>query len=592
MKINKFLYLLIYLFFVNALFAQNKQIDSLKNLLRTNKEDTNKVGVLNKIADKLLYVGNYETSLLYANQAKIIAEKLEFKKGLANAYNLIGVIYWRQGNYSLSLKNHFTALKIRKEVSSKHEMAASYNAIGTVYDALGNYPEALKNYFASLRIEEEIADKEGIAISFNNIGNTYQHQIKYPEALKNHFAALKIEEEIHDKEGIGYSYNNIGNIYALMNKLPQALKNHFAALKIREENGDKRGIAWSYNNIGSIYDMQGNYTEALKNQFAALKILEAIKDKEGIESAYVNIGATYKDLKKYKEAEDYNIKGLNLAKEIGDLEDVENANFTLSEIYEITGKYKQALENYKDYVVARDSILNEESDVKSLQIANQYESEKKEKEIAILKVDQTIAEAQHKRKQLIYAAVILIVMIMAFFIVGRQRLKSKKDKVIFEKQEALLQAEKQKAEDDLVHAKNLLNNYTENLIEKNRTVEELQFEIEKLKGLKAAEIYKEKIDNLDDLNNATILTNEDWEKFKELFEQVYKGFFIRLKDKLPNLTNAEIRLMSLIKLNLDTKQMANMLGVSPDTITKTRYRLRKKIDLGEQQDLDVLVQSI
>ena len=50
--------------------------------------------------------------------------------------------------------------------------------------------------------------------------------------------------------------------------------------------------------------------------------------------------------------------------------------------------------------------------------------------------------------------------------------------------------------------------------------------------------------------------------------------------------------MSLIKLKLDTKQMASMLGVSPDTITKTKYRLRKKIELGEQQDLDLLVQFI
>jgi DNA-binding CsgD family transcriptional regulator len=137
-----------------------------------------------------------------------------------------------------------------------------------------------------------------------------------------------------------------------------------------------------------------------------------------------------------------------------------------------------------------------------------------------------------------------------------------------------------------------LDNYTENLIGKSKAIEELNIEIEKLKGLKSTEIYNKKIDNLDDLTNSTILTNDDWEKFKDLFEQVYKGFFTKLRDKYANLSKAEIRLISLMKLNLDTKQMANMLGVSPSTITMTKYRLRKKINLTEKEDIDLIIQSL
>jgi tetratricopeptide (TPR) repeat protein len=573
-------------------FAQNKNIDSLLTLLKTNKEDTNKVITLNEIAWELYKIGSYDTAIMYADTAKTIAMAIGYKKGIVSAHNKMGNDYEKKGNYPLALKNHITCLKLCKEMGNKKSIASCYNNIGIVYYNQGNYPEALKNYYASLKLFEEIGNEQGIAQTYNGIGNIYKDQHNYPEALKNHFASLKIKEKIGDKVAIAFSYDNIGNIYYYQKKISEALKNYYAALKIQEEVGDKKSISDSYNNIGNCYADQGNYQEALKSLSLSLKIREQIGDKQGLARSLGNIGEIYKDLKNYQEAEKYINKALVISIEINSKDLIKDDYIYLSIIDSAKGDYKAAYEHYKMYFIYNDSIYNEENAEQINSLSAKYESEKKEKEIAVLKVEQTITEDEHKRKQLIYASISILITIMAFFILNWQRLKSKKDKIIFEKQEALLQAEKQKAEDELLHAKKLLDNYTENLIDKNKAIEELQFENEKLKGLKAAELYKEKIDNLDDLNNATILTNEDWEKFKELFEQVYKGFFIRLKDKLPNLTNAEIRLMSLIKLNLDAKQMANMLGVSPETITKTKYRLRKKINLPENQDIESLVQSI
>jgi DNA-binding CsgD family transcriptional regulator len=65
-----------------------------------------------------------------------------------------------------------------------------------------------------------------------------------------------------------------------------------------------------------------------------------------------------------------------------------------------------------------------------------------------------------------------------------------------------------------------------------------------------------------------------------------------LKEKLPDLTQAEIRLVCLTKLNLDTKEMAGILGVSFATIRQSRYRLRKKFGLSDEGGIDDLVNSI
>ena len=152
--------------------------------------------------------------------------------------------------------------------------------------------------------------------------------------------------------------------------------------------------------------------------------------------------------------------------------------------------------------------------------------------------------------------------------------------------------EKRRMEDELANAKVMLDEYIHGMVEKNTLLEKFKEDIEELKNLKSKEINEVRIEDLEHLNKATILTEEDWDKFKKLFEQVYKGFFTRLKDKIPDLTQAEIRLVCLTKLKVDTKQMAGILGVSAETIRKSRYRLRKKLGLWEEDSIESIAESI
>ncbi len=87
------------------------------------------------------------------------------------------------------------------------------------------------------------------------------------------------------------------------------------------------------------------------------------------------------------------------------------------------------------------------------------------------------------------------------------------------------------------------------------------------------------------LIRSVILTDADWDRFRALFDQVYPTYLLRLRRQYPTLTPAETRLICLTQLALSTKEMANMLGVSADTIVKTRYRIRKKVNLPEGSNL-------
>ncbi|MBI4946031.1 MAG: tetratricopeptide repeat protein [Bacteroidetes bacterium] len=424
-KIPPALCLFFYSFLV--LHANNPK-DSLHQLIRFDKEDTNKVTHLNTLCREYQKIGSYDTAFRYGDIALQLAIELEFPKGIATAYNNIGIIYTYQGNYSRALENYFAALKIRKEINDKQGIAASYNNIGNVYYNQGNYDKAMENYLASLQIQKKFGDKQGIAASYNNIGGIYYHQGKYDKALENHFSALKIRKETGDEQSIFVSYNNIGTIYCEQGKYDKALENHFAALKIRQETGDKLGIAVSYNNIGNIYCKQGSYDNALENYFAALKIRQEASDKQGLARIYIGIANVYTKKVKYTEAMEWLEKGIRLAKEIGANPLLLEAYRKLSEANEKMNDYRNAYKYFQLYSQLKDSLYHKASSVQMAEMQTKYETEKKENEIQFqsLKIsEQQIQIRQNKTLQAFLFTGIAFIIIIALLLFNRNKMKQR-----------------------------------------------------------------------------------------------------------------------------------------------------------------------
>lgn len=92
-----------------------------------------------------------------------------------------------------------------------------------------------------------------------------------------------------------------------------------------------------------------------------------------------------------------------------------------------------------------------------------------------------------------------------------------------------------------------------------------------------------------DLTQINLLTPDDWTEFRQRFEQVHPYFLEQLRIQFADLTPAEERLMALSKLNLDSHRMSRMLGISPESIRKSKYRMRKKWGLDGSSPLSKLL---
>jgi adenylate cyclase len=440
--------------FLHITYSQDQHlVDSLQSLLETPMQDTSRIQILNRLSRA--YMGNdHDKAMDYAIQSLDLSGQIGYKKGISSSYNNIGNIFYRKGELHEALKNYSASLKINEELGLKSYIASSNNNIGNIYKQQGNYPEALKNYSAALKISEELGDKSNIAGSSLNIGTIYYFQGNYPEALKNYSTALKIFEELGQKQGIVSTYNNIGNIYRQQGNYPGALENFTEGLKISEEAGDKQSIASTYINIGNIYEREGNYPEALTKYLVALKISEELGDKNNIAGLYLNIGKINTRQKKYDEASGYLNKALSLSKAIGVLETIKECYSGLSELSIARGNYKQALEQYKLYIDARDSLVNKENTRKIVQQQMQYEFDKKE---SVAKAEQekkdALAQKELQKQKWVRNGLIIgfATVLLIAYIFFRQRNRISKEKKISEKERKKAEEEKKRSEELLLN---------------------------------------------------------------------------------------------------------------------------------------------
>jgi tetratricopeptide (TPR) repeat protein len=415
---SRFLFSFIGFFIFPFCFSQNTKIDSLRNVLKTEQEDSNKVNTLNSVSDLTWRSGNYTQAKKDAEGAFSLSEKIKYLKGEANAYNNLGNICTNQSIY----------------------------------------PEALKNHFEALKIRENIQDKKGIAASCNNIGNIYMYQGNYADALAIQQKGLKIRIEIGDKKIIANSYFNIGNIYMNEHNSLAAMTNHLTALKIREEIGDKLGIAYSNNCIAIVYEDEKDYQNGFDFQLKAFGMEKELGDKNGMAISLDHLGFCSLKLGKYEEATKYLEDGLILSKEIHGLSEIQENYQARYLLDSIRNNYKDAVADYKLFVIYRDSIFNEENTKKTVQAQMQYEFDKKEAETrSSQEKKDAIAKSDKERQEVILLFVIGgIVLVVGFALfIYRSYLQKQKANVEITMQKSIVENKQKEILDSIRYAKRI-----------------------------------------------------------------------------------------------------------------------------------------
>jgi DNA-binding CsgD family transcriptional regulator len=134
-----------------------------------------------------------------------------------------------------------------------------------------------------------------------------------------------------------------------------------------------------------------------------------------------------------------------------------------------------------------------------------------------------------------------------------------------------------------------MDDFAQRILDKNKLITDLEKKIKSAPGFNSSTETARK--SLEELSKLKILTNDDWDKFQMNYNKIFPGIIKSVLTASPELTEAELRMFLLIKLGISIREVATVLGISQESVRKTRYRMRKKLNIGEYDDLDEFVKN-
>lgn len=370
--------------------------------------------------------------------------------------------------------------------------------------------------------------------------------------------------------------NTIGLTCHKNNQLDSGLANFRSALQLAKQNGDTLWTARVLGNIARVLYQQQKFDSA----WALLQTDYGVSKQRGI---YDNAASASGWKARASLALGNKTAAITEAREAISLlalwpngPYLRDTYYALTQIFRAMGQYDSAFYYSERYSALNDS-LEKEVATSSLAISrarlnnevSRFNIQKlnREKETVLLWRNIMIAS-------------IIIVSLIALLIINRQRLKEKIKTEKAEQEHLKMVQEKQLMETEIASAKEQLQMFTANIVEKTNLIEKLESQV------KGREANHEQQAIISELARLTILTEDDWNKFRNLFEKIYPGFFMKLKDSFPDITSAEQRMAALTRLRLTTRQIASMLGISVDSVHKSRQRLRQRLNLAADASLE------
>jgi len=443
---------------------------------------------------------------------------------LSILYYRLGGLYAEKMQYDSAYKYYDLSLNIANENSDKYQLALINNTIGSFYYGCENYDEAHEYYQQSYQLYQEISNSSGIASLANNLGEIERLNGAYRKALEFYNAALTINEKLQHHTNLSINHNNIGLTYAHLKEYDSSFYHLKRAETIALQHGSYKSLNLIQNSLGTYYMLVKKF-----------------------DSSYYYLTKAY--------GQSVNRNHLIQIKE--------NSN-ALSQLFEETGNTDSSFHYHKIFKSYNDSILNNKNLMRMglLIVRNKHENERR------------IERMEQSRKELIYIIVfisIFLVLIILILLWVNQRNKTRHSQLRMEH----LSLEKK-------YLNNELTDFALHISENNHLLEEIK------NSLKLIEINQGNETHINELKlklNTGLSNTQNKKILEQKVDEQNREFILKLKNKHPSLTKSELKLCSLHKLNLTTKDIAAINMVSPQAIKVARYRLRKKL----QVDSDVRI---
>lgn len=479
----------------------------------------------------------------------------------------------------------------RLKALETHDTAKLRNVVFTsalCYQNLSLYKLATEElqYYIELSGKGDFTTKDSFHV-FSALSSQYSHQSEYIESNKALFKAYSAAKHLQRNDYIITTFNNLANNYILLKQYDSAQYYLDSAYKMVTMGTQpwlqipldilRSRILRSQNDFDSAkevitkalgYAESINYTPKITNlKLSLAEILEFENDYQGIVSI---LAPEMKNAELWTKSHEY-VAALRVLKgahrNLGQLNAYDSLNnLHLATISNNALKAEQAQTSVLDYKL---KLLEEKQKLASLRQEKTH-----------------LAKTSSLKTWIIALAafLLLLTLVVARLIWKNQNYKREMLNIELQKSNQALH----KTKSELSHQEQALSEEQEQRIEAERR---LKLATQKLRALKEENSQNPISVDLPTFSSKKTDFDAQWNHFNALLNQTYSGFTDRLKRHHPDLTTQDIRILSLVRTGLDSKEIARIMGIGHQSVNKSRYRIRKKMDLNAQDDLlSVLVE--
>lgn len=515
--------------------------------------------------DNLRHFSQFDSALVQQYKINRIIERF-YPDRYAKACLDLAMIHYFLGNVD-SLNYWYNKVQAKMDENEALDGELLILASVIAYNK-SDFKLAVDQLIQAVKFFKEKGEDENLALTYQNLASAYGQIGELDLQNDYQLKAIKFFEE----KGMTYqwieNYNALGTNMNARGRLDEALYCYDLVYdKLKHENYPLL-LAQNNTNRANILEKKGLYDQAEQLFLEALNISSENGISYGVMLSNLNLGNLYRIKKKYDKSEKHLMSALEASIQMNTRREKALTYERLSWMERDRSNYKLAYEYQEKFFVLNDSLIGESVQKDVLKLREKYVFEKKEN--AILKLSE-------ERIYMQYIIVLLLVILLAIALISQWfRVKSKFKHNELENQRQELKFKLELKQKELLTAslnKISVNNIKENISEK---LKEIIGELPKSQ----AEKFKPLLFELHQNRDQNII-----EEFEVRFTNVYQSFFDNLKANAHNITSNELRIAALIRLNLSTKEIASLTFRSIGTIDNIRSSIRKKLNLGENENL-------
>jgi len=523
---------IVFLFSGNEIKAQWDDPDSLKNVIANSDNDTVIAHNYNKLS--FLYNGiNLDSSLFFAERGYEYASEILYDLEINRSYKHFGRCYAQLHKYNLALHYLERALILDSSYLNEGALAETFLMLGNVYRYMERYSLALEFDSLAYSIFKMFPKDQviyyNIAACLVNIGRDHYELDQMDSAVAYYSRFINHIGREGNAYFLFYYYARMGDVYFEDPVTYDLAKSYYdTASHYANVSGQSNELGYLNNRLGKISIETGQYDLALK---------------------FLGEATSYAD--KHGSADMY----------------LENIKY-FADYFNAIGEAEEANKFMLELIDLKDSIFKKDNAVMLAEFEVIHRTMEKENQILVLEED----KLQERIQRILFTTMAIVAGFIILLIIIYIRWRGIKTK-----------NEKKKLNDELDLKERELTSNALSLVKRNevltQTSDRLSGSISKLKEENQL-IIRQIVNDL-----KMELSDSAWGDFEMRFLRVHPDFYSRLRNEFPDISPAELKLASLIRLGMSTKEIASITGLTSRSVEVSRSRLRKRINLPSEKNL-------